>query len=173
MSGKFLNNRVDISELPDVEANDFIKLERRYLGVMRLRTFIIWLGITAGVLLLTGIFEAEYCWIYLTAGSIPLLLMMINEFLLNKAFNKRGYIVRERDVVYAKGLIIYKELSIPFGRVQGVEIRQSFLSRLYKLYSIEVLSADISGNLKIHGLKKEDVEKIRSYILSQTDLNGI
>ena len=78
--------------------------------------------------------------------------------------------VREKDISYKSGLLFKKTTTIPFNRIQHLEIDQGPISRFFDLAVLSVFTAgNSSDDLKIRGLKQEDAAKIKEFISSQID----
>ena len=60
--------------------------------------------------------------------------------------------------------------TVPFSRIQHVEIDESVFSRLFKLASISVFTAgDSSDDLVIKGLSKEKALQIKEFISTKVN----
>jgi len=81
------------------------------------------------------------------------------------SFPYRGYLIREKDIAYQRGLINYKLTTIPYKRIQHVELNQGVLAKKMKLASIKVYTAGGSGDdLSIPGLPLETAKELRAYL---------
>ena len=87
---------------------------------------------------------------------------------LNLSFPFRKYALREKDITYKAGLLVKKITTVPFSRVQHVEIDEKPISRIFGLSSISVYTAgDSSDDLEIKGIKKETALQIKEFISSK------
>ena len=78
--------------------------------------------------------------------------------------------LREKDVTYKSGVLIEKITTVPYSRIQHVEINEAPISRIFKLASLNVFTAgDSSNDLVIKGIKKEEALKIKEFINQQID----
>ena len=78
--------------------------------------------------------------------------------------------VREKDISYKKGVFYKKITTVPFNRIQHVEIDQGPISRFFNLASLSVFTAgDSSDDLKVNGLLKDEAQQIKEYISNQID----
>lgn len=85
-------------------------------------------------------------------------------------FEKRKYAVREKDISYKKGLLYKSLTTVPFNRIQHVEIDQGPISRFFGLATLSVFTAgDSSDDLKIKGLLKEQSLQIKEFITNKID----
>ncbi|MDG1195895.1 MULTISPECIES: PH domain-containing protein [unclassified Polaribacter] len=82
----------------------------------------------------------------------------------------KKYALRERDISYKSGLLIKKITTVPFSRIQHVEIDEKPISRLFGLASLSVYTAgDSSDDLVVKGLKKEVAIQLKEFIITKID----
>ena len=82
------------------------------------------------------------------------------------AFPKRGYVVRDKDILFRRGVIWRSVTAVPFNRIQHVETSNTPLDRRYDLATLQLFTAGgSSGDLKIDGLAASVAEQLRIYIL--------
>lgn len=162
----FTNEVIPIESLPEYEQAETTPVQKKYWTVM-----VINFGIT--FLLLGGLITAFtflpdiriYQW-YIIGAFLVLMFIM---FILQKmAFYKRAYAVRERDIIYRRGLLSTITTIIPFTRIQHVALNEVLVARYFGLAQLQIYTAGgSSSDLKISGLSKEDAEKIKSVIMLQ------
>ena len=84
----------------------------------------------------------------------------------------KKYALRERDISYKSGLLIKKITTVPFSRIQHVEIDEKPISRLFGLASLSVYTAgDSSDDLVVKGLKKEILSQSKNLCMSIYDIS--
>jgi hypothetical protein len=161
----FQNNQIT-TDLPEIENAQFIKIHKNYLWILLFNSLIIW----------TAIFCVYYFFIhhkieenhpnFLKYGYLLLGILCIVYFtLIIAGFSKRKYAVREKDISYSRGIIIEKLTTVPFARVQHLEVDQKPIARIFKLASIQIFTAGESNDdLKINGIPKKEALKIKEYI---------
>lgn len=164
----FLNTAIDTTQLPAAETLDLQPLHSDYRKVLRLE----WM-ITALVLLLiaTGLswWVFHFRWLpSLLLFTAATLLLFFYRLAFEKSFPLAGYALRERDVVYRKGWIVQSIRIAPFRRIQNCTVLSGPLERRFGLASLTVYTAGSSGSdLKIAGLKQEEADRLRQFILQQ------
>jgi uncharacterized protein len=85
---------------------------------------------------------------------------------------KKGYAVRDKDIVYKSGVFWQTVTAIPFNRIQHVEKSSTPLDRRFHLATLQLFTAGGSGgDLKIHGLSAKTAEKLRTFILNKVGSN--
>lgn len=165
----FSNSNINIEELPTVGAINLQRISKSFLKVIafnRLIFYFILVGLSIGLkfLIREDVFQ-KYYWY----GILALLIFFLVDFVIAiLAFKRRKYALREHDVIYSKGLIVYYRITIPLNRVQHVEVSQSWLERYLKLASLKIYTAGESGgDLRIRGLENETAQSMNAYISSR------
>ena len=163
----FKNNLVN--QLPDISELTFKRIHKDYLKVLVLTTLTVFFVLFLSVFLLETYVEKisnlEYVNYFYLLFSI-VFLILITVFVIG--FSRRKYVLREKDVTYKSGVLIETITTVPYSRIQHVEINESPISRIFKLASLNVFTAgDSSNDLVIKGIKKEEALKIKEFINQQ------
>ncbi|WP_299625447.1 PH domain-containing protein [uncultured Tenacibaculum sp.] len=165
MENQFQNN--EVINFPDISKITFKSIEKRYLKVALLSAFSYILVIVPSIVLfLEKVIrkKEEDFPFYLVYISLAVLVIL---YILNivLSFPKRKYVIRDQDITYKSGLITRKMVTVPFSRIQHVEIDEGVFSRFFKLASLSVYTAgDSSDDLEIKGLSKEQALQIKEFI---------
>ena len=167
----FENLQVDWERVYQAETVELKPLERDYLKVL----YITW-GISYGVLLLALVIcmvfideLRELPWLATSIGVF--LLLVLSTYVIGiKSFNRKGYAIREKDLLYRTGWIVQKLQVVPFSRIQHCVIQTGPIERKYGLagLSIHTAASDVH-DISINGLKKEDAEQLKTFILQQIE----
>ena len=81
---------------------------------------------------------------------------------------RRGYAVRDRNILFRKGVVWRSVTAVPFNRIQHVETSSTPLERQFGLATLQLFTAGGSGgDLKIRGLGKDIAERLRVFILDK------
>lgn len=158
----FDNLQIQTGDLPRIEEVEFQGHSRNYLklrlirfGMFFLVLCIPWVGIFLNGEFRIGMFALSV-WLFLV------IFILIVEF---KGFKIRGYALRERDLLYRKGLIFFSLTTVPFNRIQHSEISETPISRMLNLSVLKVYTAGgSSSDLSIPGLNKEEALRLKEYI---------
>jgi hypothetical protein len=165
----FFNNIV--LELPDITKIKFKKIDRKYFKVILVVYFLFFISLFIGLVLLHQFLFLDE----LKAYTILLYTFFIIIFgfiflYLKLGFPMKKYALRERDISYKSGLLIKKITTVPFSRIQHVEIDEKPISRLFGLASLSVYTAgDSSDDLVVKGLKKEVAIQLKEFIITKID----
>lgn len=162
----FTNPIILPENLPEIEITTFNPLDKKQLKIAFIRIAIFFV-------LLIGAFIA---FLFLSEENIPKTVIIIITSILSflflysiiitiLAFPKKGYLVREKDISFQRGLITYKLTSVPFNRIQHVEVNQGVLAKLFKLSTVKIYTAGgSSSDLSIHGLPEDMAKSLKAFL---------
>ncbi|WP_299224971.1 PH domain-containing protein [uncultured Psychroserpens sp.] len=162
----FTNHQIQIQSLPKVDDINFTNVEKSYFSII-LFNLIITYGLIASVFTVFKVFSNRegfqelYWWLIV----VLVFLFLIQVIVYKVGFSKRKYAMREKDISYSEGLITTSTTTLPFNRIQHIEIQRSFLSRKLNLSTLKIYSAGESGgDLSIKGLPKETAENMNAFL---------
>jgi uncharacterized protein len=166
---EFSNQVVLPDQLAPIEVQEFEGLEVKYKLVRQINSAILL------VIALIGFFIMAY---FLSNNTpikvligIPFIFIVLFVWklvLVNLGFPKKGYLLREQDVSYRSGLLIYKLTTIPFNRIQHVEVSQNIVEKSFGLSRVKIFTAGGSvSDLSIPGLLPDKAHQIESFLLSK------
>lgn len=162
----FTNTVLIPENLPEVEPETFTGLNRKYLMVLFVRILIVFLllaGAFAAYLILAEQKPQQAVLISIAAAILLIISFMAAVTWLG--FPKKGYLVRDKDVSFQRGLITYKVTSVPLNRIQHVEINQGVLAKILGLSSVNIYTAGgTSSDLSIPGLREEEAQKLKAFL---------
>ena len=169
----FSNHQIDIDSLPSYASVEFIQLEKKYLSFRLISTVILWLILLIGMII--GFSLGELWQIpYLPLVSLMVwgIGFLISLLLTIWGVRVKAYALREKDIIYRSGLIWRSITTIPFNRIQHIEINSGPIERSFNLTRLKVFTAGGSGSdLTIPGLLPEISQEIKSYIIKQSALD--
>lgn len=81
---------------------------------------------------------------------------------------RRGWVVREHDLIYRSGVIWRKTVIVPFARIQHVETASGPLERLFGLMRVKCFTAGgMTADLSVVGLDASSARQVRHFLLEQ------
>ncbi|MBC7615621.1 MAG: PH domain-containing protein [Pedobacter sp.] len=167
---EFTNEAIEINSLPRYQEVSLNAPHPTYWKVMLINISIfIFLSITALITIIILNEKIKPYGIYLGGGCIIIFAFI---FLLYKtSFKKRGYALREKDIIYKSGIIAEKTTIIPLNRIQHVALDEGLFSRIYKLATLQIHTAgDGTGHMHISGIPIEQARTIKEALLKRLDL---
>ncbi len=81
---------------------------------------------------------------------------------------RRGWALREHDLIYRHGIIWRRTVIVPFARIQHVETSSGPLERAFGLMRVKCFTAGgAMSDLSVVGLDGESARKVRQHLLEQ------
>ncbi|MDE6787104.1 MAG: PH domain-containing protein, partial [Muribaculaceae bacterium] len=141
---------------------EFEHLDEKYKKVQVIGislTYIVLMGLCLLLLLADSIW---WCISFEIALAIAL---AINLSIVSKAYQIKGYALREYDITYRSGFIFTKITTIPYSRLQQVTIKQNPISKFCRLYTVEIVNgAQGLSSLNIPGLPESTAKQIKNLL---------
>ena len=162
----FDNPPIDMAALPSTETIEYKKLDSGFLWVMFFRSNVFFMIFTVPALIILFVkneFELM-TWVYIILGWF--LLWVLSNVIIPFKFKKKGYAVRQHDIIYKTGLWWKKKVIVPFNRIQHCEVKQGPFSKIFGLRSLTVYTAGGgSSDLKVAGLPEDNAEQVKEFVL--------
>ncbi len=169
MSDSFQN--IEVTSFPDITKIEFKKINRTYFKVILVNFLLLAVAFFSILTLLHQLdFLKEFNEYMIFIYAFFFVFLVCFFFYLRFSFPKRKYAVRERDISYKTGLFVKKTTTVPFSRIQHIEIDEKPISRIFGLASLSVYTAgDSSDDLVVRGLKKEVSIQLKEFISTKID----
>ncbi len=162
----FSNTSIDVNQLPSVHPDEFIHLEQGYKKVILLENGIIsclFLAVWAALYFTDSLSGKGHTIWFILAGVFPFLGFLF--WFRPKAFARKGYQLRERDIIFRNGLWWQEETVVPFVRVQHSEVTQGPLGRIFGYSKLKLYTAGGSkSDLSIPALRTETAQKLEHFV---------
>ena len=152
--------------LPDIGEINFKSIQKSYLKLMLIKTSVIFIALMAGLTfgLMPKLNEKIPDYSYIFYLALILIFALIFLFVV-LGFHKRKYAIRQKDITFKHGVLVHSMTTIPFSRIQHIEIDEGVFERILKLASLSIYTAGDNGrDLKINGLNKKEAQKIKELI---------
>lgn len=162
----FSNSILKPNDLPEIISETFNPLEKKYRTILLIRMLFVFIFISGGFVAFLLISNENIPKnVIIIISSIVTFLLVYSVLITFLGFPKKGYLVREKDLSFQRGLIVYKLTSVCFNRIQHVEVNQGILAKMFKLSSIKIYTAGgNSSDLSIHGLQVEVAHNLKAFL---------
>lgn len=164
----FQNPEIALENLPAAEDLDWRGLYPRFVRRMQVQRFFVVMAIsvastTAILVLSIPVLQSAIVLIGLVVfGALILSWPIIS-------VPRRGFVVRDKDIVYRFGVFWRSVTAVPFNRIQHVETSSTPFDRKFDVATLQLFTAGGSGgDLRIDGLHIDTAEKLRLHILTKT-----
>ncbi|MBF6611219.1 MAG: PH domain-containing protein [Chryseobacterium sp.] len=166
----FQNEPITMSQLPDFEEVNLEPVSKKYLKVLIFNALIFSMVLIVSYSVSLFFFYELLGNVLIYIGIIILLLIVLNIIWTLFEFKNRKFALREKDLIYKRGLLRHTTSIVPFNRIQHITVLEGWYSRKLGLKSVAVYTAGGTwAMMKIAGLPKETADKINQLILRKID----
>jgi len=163
----FKNPEVTLNTLPTLEELEWQHLHPSYKRRLRVQHSLVILPVIVLVIVAMIIVR-----IPAFQGTVLLVMLFILALALFAwpavSVPRRGFVIRDRDILFRSGVFWRSVTAVPFNRIQHVETSHTPLDRHYKISTLQIFTAGGSkGDLKIVGLGSDVAEQLRVFILGK------
>lgn len=166
---QFSNVQLDLGQIPKSERLEYEAIDTDYIKILLCNATIMFMSIVGGLILLWALIEESWF-----ANNFPwflilaLLFYIINIAFIYKAFQFKGYALRQKDLSYKTGWLWRSMTTVPFNRVQHCEVSQGVLDRFFGLARLKIFTAGgSSSDVTVPGLDLEIASELKNYILEK------
>lgn len=110
-------------------------------------------------------FVSGHTWLWALPGSLAIV-FIITLILTPRRVRAIGYQLRQDDLLFRKGLMFQRFVSVPYGRMQLVDINRGPLDRAVGLSELKFVTAAASANVTVPGLPEAEAEELRDNLVA-------
>ena len=152
-----------IGDVRPVDELQYEKIDRKYRNVQMILTALGYLLLAGAALFLLLL---DDCIWWIAAECVIVVAFAINMIILRKAWEYKGYALRENDITYRSGILFPMTTTVPYVRLQQVSVKQNPVSKIFRLYAVEIVNgAQGMASLTIPGLSEERANQIKDIAL--------
>lgn len=166
----FENEPIILEGIPRAATLEYSPLEPAYLKSSLIFTVLFFLILMVAATVVRFVFTPDWIiplYFYVLGGLLVLGSLFC--WLTIKAFKKKHYALREKDILYQSGLVWHDTVVVPFNRVQHCEVGVGPIDRMFGLAELKIFTAGgSSSDLTIEGLTAENARRLKDFIISKT-----
>lgn len=163
----FSNEAVASDTLPDFRAVELEAVSARFAPYATLSSALFWLlliGVTVVGPRLPMVDIELPAWL----PVIPVAALLWFGGIAWLDARRRGWALREHDLIYRSGLIWRRTAILPFARIQHVETASGPLERAFGLMRVKCYTAGgMAADLSVEGLERDSARRVRQHLLEQ------
>lgn len=166
MPDPFSNEPIPTGHLPRLTDGAFVPVDPRYL-----RVSLIGIAMTATVVAVGTVviaMQSEPPVLPLLIGGGVLLLLVLVAVVRVLEVRRLAYQLREHDLSLRSGVITHRVESLPFSRIQHVNVHRGPIERSLGLATLQVSTA--GPDISIPGLTQADAERIKLLVTERADV---
>jgi uncharacterized protein len=142
---------------------DWRRVSPKFVYVDLFSTIILTIGLLV-VASLPAYFSAVLLWWILP--GVVLVIMLVVLALIPRRVRSIGYQLRDDDLLFRRGLLFQRFVSVPYGRMQLIDITRGPFSRALGLSDLHFVTAAASSGVAIPGLLVADADELRDQLVA-------
>lgn len=147
-------------ELP--VAGEWKRVSSRYVVVEIVGTVIFGLVLCAGATALWLLAEVSWAPIVLALIAVVTLVVVLFE---PRRVRSIGYQLRQDDLLFRRGIMFQRFVSVPYGRMQLIDVTRGPVARWLGLADLKFVTAAASSGVLVPGLAFDDAEALRDRLI--------
>lgn len=126
-----------------------------------------WVVLTIGLVVAASVpvWASGFTPLWAIPGLVLLIMLIIVAFIPRRV-RAIGYQLRDDDLLFRRGLLFQRFVSVPYGRMQLVDITRGPVSRILGLSDLHFVTAAASSGVMIPGLLVADAEELRDRLVA-------
>lgn len=149
--------------------NSFTPADPAYFKVKLITFSITWgliflASLVPGILLVASV--ATPLWLVIIPPVLVVVIALLILRILRRQVLALGYLEREEDFVVRSGVMWRKQLVIPYGRMQYVEVNSGPLERRYGLCQLTLNTAGAGATAHVYGLPQAQGQELRERLVA-------
>lgn len=152
-----MTNRLD---LPTV---DWRRVSPKYVLVDVIGNVVLMIGLVA-VSSIPAYVSRVAAWWILPAALLVIMIVVIA--FVPRRVRAIGYQLRDDDLLFRRGLLFQRFVSVPYGRMQLIDITRGPVSRALGLSDLHFVTAAASSGVVVPGLLVADAEELRDQLVA-------
>jgi membrane protein YdbS with pleckstrin-like domain len=153
---------------------DWQRLSVKFRSMRRLSS-VIWLTILFGGGAVAVAITTRLWWLVALILVVGAVIMVLRWIVVGRNWASWGYAEREDDLYITNGVLFRTLITVPYGRMQLVEVRTTPLQRAYGLATVQLVTASASTDAAIPGLLPEEAARLRDRLtqLGESQASGL
>ncbi|WP_241978741.1 MULTISPECIES: PH domain-containing protein [unclassified Cryobacterium] len=160
--------RVEPSERLDlVGVGEWKRVSPKYVLVEIVGTIVFGVVVCGGASVLWLLLEQTWA---LWVGLAVLLMTIINLVFEPRRVRSIGYLLREDDLLFRRGILFQRFVAVPYGRMQLIDITRGPVARWLGLADLKFVTAAATAGVSIPGLAEADAESLRDRLVELAEI---
>ena len=108
---------------------------------------------------------SRFVWLWLLPAVVFVIVVLVIAFVPRRV-RAIGFQLRDDDLLFRRGLLFQRFVSVPYGRMQLIDITRGPVSRIVGLSDLHFVTAAASSSVAIPGLPLADAEELRDQLVA-------
>ncbi|MCU1635437.1 MAG: hypothetical protein JWQ68_676 [Cryobacterium sp.] len=145
-----------------IDEGEWMRVSPKYIVVEVVGTIIFGL-VACGAALALWLVGGQTWALY--PGAVILLVALISLILEPRRMRSIGYRLRSDDLLFRRGIMFQRFVSVPYGRMQLIDITRGPVARWLGLADLKFVTAAASTGVSIPGLPQAEAEELRDRLV--------
>ena len=146
----------------DLAVGEWRRVSRRYVVVVIVGSLVSGLVLSAIATFLWLVGGWSWAWVAL---AVIVVITVIQLIIAPRRARAIGYQLRADDLLFRRGIMSQRFVSVPYGRMQLIDINRGPVGRLLGLADLRFVTAAASTNVSIPGLPETDAAGLRDRLV--------
>lgn len=146
----------------EIDAHEWKRVSPKYIFVEVVGSIIFTVLLIAGLIIAALLWE--WAWAPWAAGAVALI-AIITIALEPRRVRSIGYVLRDDDLLFRRGIMFQRFVAVPYGRMQLVDITRGPLARMLGLADLKFVTAAATTGVTLPGLPFADAEGLRDRLV--------
>jgi uncharacterized protein len=146
----------------DLAVGDWRRVSPKYVIVVIASTVITGLVLSAASLFLWLVGGWSFGWVAL---AVVLVISAIALVIAPRRARSIGYRLRDDDLLFRRGIMFQRFVSVPYGRMQLIDINRGPVSRMLGLADLKFVTAAASTGVMVPGLPEPEAAELRDRLV--------
>lgn len=138
------------------------QISPRYVVSQIVQNLIFLAFVLAAAVVLALVLDQSWVWI---PAAVVVAIEIITLVILPRQAKAIGYMLRDDDIVFRKGILWQRMIAVPYGRMQLVDITQGPLDRAFGVSQLKMVTAAATTGVQIPGLTQAASEALRDTLI--------
>lgn len=146
----------------DLNVGEWRRVSPKYVLVVIASTVISGLVLSGGSLFLWLVGGWALGWLLLV---VVVTITIVALIIAPRRARSIGYRLREDDLLFRRGIMFQRFVSVPYGRMQLIDINRGPVSRMLGLADLKFVTAAASTGVMVPGLPEPDAAELRDRLV--------
>jgi membrane protein YdbS with pleckstrin-like domain len=146
----------------DLSVGDWRRVSPKYVLVVIASTVITGLVLSAASLFLWLVGGWTFGWLLLAAVVVITVVALV---IAPRRARSIGYRLRDDDLLFRRGIMFQRFVSVPYGRMQLIDINRGPVSRTLGLADLKFVTAAASTGVMVPGLPEAEAADLRDRLV--------
>ena len=146
----------------DLSVGEWNRVSPKYVVVVVVSTLLTGLVLSAASVFLWLVAGWSWAWIALI---VIVIVTLISLFVANRRTRSIGYRLRDDDLLFRRGIMFQRFVSVPYGRMQLIDITRGPVGRMLGLADLKFVTAAASTNVVVPGLPEAEAAELRDRLV--------